>query len=78
MGEKGEMLREMLSQRGWKKSWSGEGASILVYVGTNNAEREGTTAIVRKYRQLVRTCKQVIMSGILPVKGSMGQGYQNC
>ena len=27
----------------------------LVHVGTNNVEREGTTAIVRKYRQLVRT-----------------------
>ena len=34
------------------------GGSILVHVGTNNAEREGTTAIVRKYRQLVRTLKQ--------------------
>ena len=30
----------------------GKGGSILVHVGTNNAEREGTT-IVRKYRQLV-------------------------
>ena len=26
------------------------GGSILVHVGTNNAEREGTTAIVKKYR----------------------------
>ena len=25
---------------------------VLVHVGTNNAEREGTTAIVKKYRQL--------------------------
>ena len=33
------------------------GGSILVHVGTNNAEREGTTAIVRKYRQLVRRAK---------------------
>ena len=30
----------------------GKGGSILVHVGTNNAEREGITAIVRKYRQL--------------------------
>ena len=31
---------------------SGKGGSVLVHVGTNNVEREGTTAIVRKYRQL--------------------------
>ena len=37
---------------------SGMGGSVLVHVGTNNVEREGTTAIVRKYRQLVRTLKQ--------------------
>ena len=51
---------------------SGKGGSVLVHVGTNNVEREGTTAIVRKYRNLVRTLKQmrveqVILSGILPV-----------
>ena len=59
---------------------SGKGGSVLVHVGTNNVEREGTTAIVRKYRQLVRTLKQtrveqVILSGILPV---MGHKYRNC
>ena len=32
---------------------SGKGGSVLVHVGTNNVEREGTTAIVRKYRHLV-------------------------
>ena len=62
---------------------SGKGGSVLVYVGTNNIEREGTTAIVRKYRQLVRTLKQtrvkqIILSGILPVMGRMGQGYRTC
>ena len=36
---------------------SGKGGSVLVHVGTNNVEREGTTAIVRKYRNLVRTLK---------------------
>ena len=29
---------------------SGNGRSVLVHVGTNNVEREGTTAIVKKYR----------------------------
>ena len=32
-----------------------KGGSVLVHVVTNNAEREDTTAIVRKYRQFVRT-----------------------
>ena len=62
---------------------SGKGGSVLVHVGTNNVEREGTTAIVRKYRQLVRTLKQtrveqVILSGILPVMGRGGHKYRNC
>ena len=48
---------------------SGKGGSVSVHVGTNNVEREGTTAIVRKYRKLIRTLKQtqveqVILSGI--------------
>ena len=59
-----------------------KGGSVLVHVGTNNVEREGTTAIVRKYRQLVRTLKQtwveqVILSGILPM-GRRGHKYRNC
>ena len=59
---------------------SGKGGTVLVLVGTNNVEREGTTAIVRKYRLLVRTLKQmwvkqVILSWILPVMGTRGQGY---
>ena len=62
---------------------SGKGGSVLVHVGTNNVEREGTTTIVRKYRQLVRTLKQtrveqVILSGILPVMGRRGHIYRNC
>ena len=62
---------------------SGKVGSVLVHVGTNNIEREGTTAIVRKYRQLVRTLKQtrveqVIQPGILPVMGRRGHKYRNC
>ena len=50
---------------------------------TNNVEREGTTAIFRKYRNLVRTRKQtrveqVIQSGILLVIGWRDQIYRNC
>ena len=62
---------------------SGEGGSVLVHVGTNIVEREGSTAIVRKYRNLVRTLKQtqvkqVILSWILPVIGRRGHRYRNC
>ena len=37
---------------------SGQGGPVLVHVGTNNVEREGTTAILREYKQVVRTLKQ--------------------
>ena len=58
----------------------GKGGSVLVYIGTNNVQREGTTAIVRKYRNLVRTLKQtwveqVILAGVI---GRRGHRYRNC
>ena len=69
-------------REGGKSLDAGKGCSIFLYLGTNNAEREGTTAIFRKYRQLVRAkqtrIEQIILSGILPVMGSRGQGYRNC
>ena len=51
-----------------------------MHVGTNNADREGTTRIVQRYRQLVGKLKktkdeQTILKGILPV---MGATYGNC
>ena len=57
---------------------SGKGGSVLVHVGTNNVEREGTTAIVRKYRQLVRTLKQTRVEQVIPVMGRRGHKYRNC
>ena len=61
----------------------GQGGSILVHVGTNNADREGTTRIVKRYRQLVGKLKktrveQIILSGMLPVMGGRGVAYRNC
>ena len=61
---------------------SGKGGSVLVHIGTNNVEREGTTTIVRKYRKLIRTLKQtqveqVILSVILPVIVRSGHIYRN-
>ena len=60
---------------------SGKGGSVLVNVGTNNVEREDTTAIVRKYRNLVRTLKQtwveqVILSGIFSGILEIAGGWQ--
>ena len=60
----------------------GNGGSILVHVGTNNADKEGTTTIVEKYRNLLKKTKQarvgqIILSGILPVFGNRIQGYRN-
>ena len=47
----------------------GNGVTILVHVGTNTTDKEGTTAIVEKYRKLVKKTKQarlgqIILSGI--------------
>ena len=61
----------------------GQGGSILVHVGTNNADRDGTTKIVQRYRELVETLKktrvgQIILSGILPVMRGRGATYINC
>ena len=56
-----------------------KGGSILQHVGINNAETEGTTAMARTLRTLKQTrVEQIIMSGILPVMGSRGDGYRNC
>ena len=57
---------------------SGKGGSVLVHVGTNNVEREGTTAIVRKCRQLGRTLKQTRVEQVIPVMGRRGHKYRNC
>ena len=50
----------------------GKGGSILVHVGTNNAERDDTTATLRKYRQLVKRAKHTNNY----VRDSTGNGKQ--
>ena len=60
----------------------GQGGSILVYVGTNNADRDGTTRIVERYRELVETLKktrveQIILPGILPVMRGREATFRN-
>ena len=61
----------------------GTGSALIVLVGTNNAEKEGTSAIAGKYRRLVKTLKearigQIVLSGTLPVMGGRGEEYRNC
>ena len=48
---------EAITERVENTRVSGKGGSLLVHVGTNNVEREGTTAIVRNYRKLFRTSR---------------------
>ena len=58
----------------------GYGGSILVHVGTNNTDKEGTTAIGEKCRNLLKTKQaragHIILSGILPVFGNRIQKFE--
>ena len=72
---------EDVTERVEKVLGLGKGWSILGHVGTNDKEKEGTTAIVQKHRQLVRTLKpawvgQIIMAGILPVMRSRRHNWR--
>ena len=71
-----------MTERVEKIMGRGKGGTILVHIGTNNADKEGTTAIVDKYRKLLKKTKearveQIILSGILPVFGNRIDGYRN-
>ena len=73
---------EHVTERVEKIVGRGNGGTLLVHVGTNNTDKEGTTAIVEKYRKLLKKTKQarlgqIILSGILPVCGHRIQGYRN-
>ena len=73
---------EHVTERVEKIVGRGNGGTILVHVGTNNTDKEGTTAIVDKYRKLLKKTKQarlgqIILSGILPVCVNRIQGYRN-
>ena len=45
---------EHVTERVEKIMGRGNGGTILVHVGTNNTDKEGTTAIVEKYRKLLK------------------------
>ena len=61
---------------------SGNGGTLLVHIGTKNADKEGTTVIVKKCRNLLKKTDearsgQIILSGILRVFGTRSQGYRD-
>ena len=73
---------EHVTERVEKIMGRGNGGTIVVHVGTNNTDKERTTAIVEKYRKLLKKTKQArmghsIISGILPVFENRIQGYRN-
>ena len=74
---------EDIAEKAGQVMGGGTGGAVLVHVGTNNAEKEGTSAIVGKYRRLVKTLKEArvghnVLSGILPIMGGRGEEYRNC
>ncbi|KAI0239012.1 hypothetical protein LSAT2_010238 [Lamellibrachia satsuma] len=74
---------EDIAEKAGQVMGGGTGGGVLVHVGTNNAEKEGTSAIVGKYRRLIKTLKearvgQIVLSGILPIMGGRGEENRNC
>ena len=74
---------EDIAEKAGQVMCGGTGATVLVHVGTNNAEKEGTSAIFFKYGRLIKTLKearvgQIVLSGILPIIGGRGEEYTNC
>ena len=61
---------EHVTERVEKIVGRGKGGTILVHVGTNNTDKEGTTAIVEKYRKLLKKTKQARLG--------LNQEYYQC
>ena len=60
-----------------------KGEDVVVCLPGARIDRDGTTRIVKRYRELVETLKktrveQIILSGILPVMRGRGVMYRNC
>ena len=53
------------SREGRTGHGGGMGGAVLVHVGTNNAEKERTSAIVGKYRRLIKTLKEARVGQIV-------------
>ena len=51
-GAAARSLIEHVTERVQRIMGRGNGGTILVHIGTNNGDKEGTTAIVKNYRNL--------------------------
>ena len=70
---------EDIAEKAGQVMGGGTGGAVLVHVGTNNAEKEGTSAIVGKYKTLKGArVGQIVLSGILSKMGGRGGEYRNC
>ena len=74
---------EYIADKAGQVIGGGTGGAVLMHVGTKNAEKEGTSAIVGKYRRLIRTLKEarvghIVLWGILPIIGGRGEEYRKC
>ena len=49
---------EDIAEKAGQVIGGGTGGVVFVHVGTNNAEKEGTSAIIGKYRRLINTLKE--------------------
>ena len=68
---------EHVTERVEKIMGRGNGGTILVHVGTNNADKEGTTAIVEKYRDLLKKTKQARASSYQEFYQCLETGYKD-
>ena len=56
---------EHVTERVQRIMGRGNGGTILVHIGTNNADKEGTTAIVKKYRNSLKKTKEARVGQII-------------
>ena len=66
-----------VTERAEKIMGRGNGGTILVHVRTNNADKEGTTAIVEKYRNLLEKTKQARVGHYREFYRCLETGYTN-
>ena len=69
--------KEGVAEKAGQVMGGSTGGAVLVHVGTNNADEDGTSAIVGKSRGWSRLLKRhvvdiIVLSGILPEMGGRG------
>ena len=56
---------EHVTERVHRIMGHGNGGTLLVHIGVNNTDKEGTTAIVKKYRNLLNKMKEARVGQII-------------